>query len=857
MSSAFRNIRRGGAILALLVSAAITAPATPPVVTNLNLRGLQIGKVNTLTFTGTDLLPNPRILTTARLARQTLLKGATPNRIALEVELAPGTQPGFESWWLVTDQGVSARGVFATDSMAQEPLAAKAETLPIAMHGTLAASEVREVTFHGQAGQQIICEVEARRLESKLRPVLNLYGPGNLLVEFAMPRTDLHGDARIEARLPVDGEYRIQLHDLQYATPAPGYFCLKIGQWAYADLAFPPAIPRGVTTEVELVGSPGEIRRLRMSSATADVAMPAPWPEPEKASGPQAPVLLSDLREVVHQGDAPQPQPLGAVPVAVSARFEKPNEEHVYELTVTPESEVELAVEADALGSPIDATLELRDAKGTKLAAADDTPTSPDPRLSYKVPPKVTKILAAVRDGNGHAGPRSIYRLIATAKGKETPAGFALKVVADSCSVEPGRPAVLKVEALRDGYEGPIDLSFDHLPEGVKLAGQRVPAQATATLVTLQSGAALPEGITAVKGHGPDGEVTASTESTELARFQPWLAQALALAGMAKSDTGFAVSWGDGAAAKKVPLGGRVMLPVTCRRPPGHDGPVRLTLVTSEAKKFVRPGAVDNLNLREEKPMLIEEDKKAQAAFNTLTSAEASLTAAQKAAAAPNQAEPAAEEAQKKVELMQAAMTNAKKAAEEAARDAKNEVDFAVFVPAELPEIPHQMAFKAELLKRDRRTVEAVAYTPVQEIPVINPLALKFGMPAPAILNPKTGATVEIAGELNRLEGAKGDVNLTMENLPAGIAAPAAVTVKAAAGAFKFALKVPANFKPGEYSGARIVATGKPYGTLQVRSADHPVTLRIQAPEPPKPVAGETPAAPTTSAPSSSAPAKP
>jgi hypothetical protein len=841
--------------VALFLGAAISLAAAPPVVTNLDLRGLQIGKVNTLTFTGSDLLPNPRLLTTARLARQTLKAGATANRISLEVELAPGTQPGFEDWWLVTDHGVSARGIFATDSMEQKPFAAKVDSLPVALHGIVAGSQVSEVTFHGKAGQQIICEVEAKRLESKLRPVLNLYGPGNLLVEMGMPKAVLRGDARLEAKLPADGEYRLQIHDLQYAAAGGSYFCLKIGQWSYADLTFPPVVQRGQTTEVELVGQPGETHTVRVSSTADEPAMPAPWPEPEHASGPQAPVLLSDLREVVAEQKGPQPQVLGTLPVAVSGRFAKRDEEDAYELTVEPESEVNIEVAADSLGSPIDAQLELRDAKGAKLAAADDTPTSPDPSLTYKVPKGVTKIIAAVRDGNGHAGPRSIYRLVATTKGKENPAGFTLKIAEDNCTLEPGGANVFKVEAERAGYDGPIDLSFDHLPPGVKVTGQSVPAGATATLVTLTSDAPLPELINGVKGRGKKGEVTASVESPELSHFQPWLAQSFAMAGVAKSDVAFSVGWGSAVSEKKVPLGGKVMLPVTCNRPAGHDGPVRLTLLTSEAKKFVRPGVQDTLNLREEKPMLIEEDKNAQTAWNSMAAAEAALTAAQKAAAATKD-ETAAEEATKKVEAAEAVMESAKKAAEAAAKKAKNDADVAMLVPTDLPTIPHQIAFKAELLKRDRRTVEAVAYTPVREIPVVNPFAVKFEPPAPIKLDAKKAVTVvEIAGKIERLEGAAGDVALTMEELPPGVPAPAAVTLKAGATDFKLTLRVPATLKPGEYANAKIVATGRPYGTQVVRSADHPVTLNVLPPEPeaPKTVAGDKPSQPGTSASPSSA----
>jgi hypothetical protein len=556
-----------------------------------------------------------------------------------------------------------------------------------------------------------------------------------------------------------------------------------------------------------------------------------------------------------HKGT--EPQALGALPVAVSGRFTKSNEEDTYELTVEPESEVNIDVEADSLGSPIDAQLELRDAKGTKLATADDSPTGPDPSLTYKVPKGVTKIIAAVRDGNGHTGPRAIYRLVATTKGKENPAGFTLKIAADNCTLAPGGPNVFKVEAERAGYDGPIDLSFDHLPPGVKVTGQSMPAEATATLITLTSDVPLPELISGVKGRGKNGEITASVDSPELSRFQPWLAQSFAMVGVAKSDVAFSVGWGAAVADRKVPLGGKVMLPVTCSRPAGHDGPVRLTLLTSEAKKFVKQGAQDTINLREEKPVLIEEDKTAQAAYNNMAAAEAALTAAQKAASATKD-ETAAGEAAKKVEAAQTMMENAKKAAEEAAQKAKNDVDFAMLVPAELPMIPHQIAFKAELLKRDRRTVEAVAYTTVRDIPVINPLELKFDQPAPIKLASKKAATdVEIAGKLERLEGAAGDVALTVEGLPSGVPAPAPVTLKAGVTDFKFTLKVPATLKPGEYAGAKIVATGKPFGTQQVRSADHPVTLNVLAPEPDKPKEATADTSKQAAPPGPSSPAEP
>ena len=61
---------------------------------------------------------------------------------------------------------------------------------------------------------------------------------------------------------------------------------------------------------------------------------------------------------------------------------------------------------------------------------------------------------------------------------------------------------------------------------------------------------------------------------------------------------------------------------------------MRLTLITSQARRFLK-GVVDPAtNIKEEKAVLIDEDKGAQTAFNAVTAAETALAAAQKAATA-------------------------------------------------------------------------------------------------------------------------------------------------------------------------------------------------------------------------------
>jgi hypothetical protein len=459
------------------------------------------------------------------------------------------------------------------------------------------------------------------------------------------------------------------------------------------------------------------------------------------------------------------------------------------------------------------------------------------------VPKEVTKVTAVVRDVSGNSGPRCIYRLQATAKAKEKTGSFSLTMIEDSQTLEPGHPSVLKVEANRAGYDGPINLAFEHLPEGVQVAGQNVPAQATARLLTLSAAKACPEVITTLRGEGQKVEVLARFDSPQLAQAQPWLANTLALAGAEKTEVPFSADWSEAAATRKIPLGGKLTLPVKCVRPVGYDGPVRLTLITSQARIYNKEVVDQTRMLREEKATFIEDDKPAQAAFDALTAAQTALTAAQKAVAA-NKDEKATEALTKKVEDAQAAVDKAQAKATEAAEKAKNEVEVPLTVPAELPEIPHQMAIKAELLKRNRTTVEAVVYVPVREFPVVNPIAIKLDPPGPIKLAAKAPTPVQLTGKIERLEGSAGDVTVTLADLPAGITGTLTATVKAGATDFKFPLTAAPTTKPDDYPAVKISASGKPFGNLLVKTKETLVALTVVPVEPPaQPAVNSPPAA--------------
>ncbi len=246
-----------GALGVLAVHPGVRAAA--PTIRNLDLLGLQIGNSTVLTIDGDNLLPEPKLVLSVPIVKQVVQPKGTANRVVIEVTLDKAAIPGLYNLRVGNANGVSAGRIVAVDHLPQRAWEPKVAALPVSLHGTLTGSSKLTTSFTGKAGQTILCEVEAQRLGGKLKPVLHLLDEGGRQVAWSLPNSSLGGDARIAATLPADGLYTVEIHDAQYAAGAPGNFRLKLGAWQYVDAVFPPAVRRGQTATVELIGNtPGQ-----------------------------------------------------------------------------------------------------------------------------------------------------------------------------------------------------------------------------------------------------------------------------------------------------------------------------------------------------------------------------------------------------------------------------------------------------------------------------------------------------------------------------------------------------------------------------------------------------------------------
>jgi hypothetical protein len=871
------------------------AVGAAPTVRSLSVRGLRIGGPTVLVVDGADLLPNPRLVMTQAIASQTVKPASTATRVEFEVVLDASVEPGLQSLYLATDGGLSERQLVTVDSLPQLPFAPAVAALPASFHGTLGAGTIK-TTFAGRAGQSLVCEVEAQRLGSRLRPVLHLYDSAGKHLVWSLPLATLRGDTRIAATLPRDGDYTLTLNDLQYNAPGPNHFRLKIGSWQFADFAFPPAVQRGTSTTVRLVGAtagPGTAGTLSLpinaaGDSYAVPAVPADAAQRASFSGFPPAIQVTDAPETI---EAPRDasaviQDLAGLPMAVSGWLGVAGEEDRYRLKVVPESKLRFEVFAARLGTAIDSVLEVRRETGVVLATNDDIPGTTDSAIDFTAPKDVDTVIVAIKDTLGRAGESQIYRLVATpvaaaptpgtpsaspvagagggtaatnatvaagAPAGSPPPDFRVVAELDRLNVVAGGRGIVRLRVDRRGFAGPIRLELGALPPNLSADGLEIPADSAGKLVVVQAtGDTVGQTLTTIRGvalgapgaHaklatiesdsvGNPAPVPAVNAPASPLSAAPWLATRFAWALSTASAPGFDADWQPPTDAAIV-LGGKFSAPIVCRRPVGWDGPVRLVVLTNQNPPLVNGKDDPNRTLRAEAnaPVELPADPKATAAWDAKLAADKAVADAQAAfdKAAAGTDDKAKADTATKLSEAKAKQVAASDAAAAAASAAKNDLALPLVVPVDLPGKSVEIAFRAELLSRDKQRVLQTTCTPVRTLPVANPLHVAYSGPSPlqAKLDAKTGVSLKVAGKVERRFGLTGDVTVSAVGLPAGIAVPKTV-VKADQSDFELELKFPANQPPGTLAGVALFVTGKmtPQSPQEVRSADVPVPLEL------------------------------
>lgn len=503
--------RSGGvaAILALLLTSSVPAQSvglpTPRLLTTMPMGG-QVGTQVDITITGEELDDAGEILfSDPRLSGTPKLDGSgQPIANQYTVSIAADCPIGVYETRIRTRLGLSSSRIFSVNNLperVQKPghtTVANAMELPLnsIVNSVMSGRSADHYSFSGRKGQRVFVDVASRGIDSKLEAVV-VIGDSlgrDLVVE---RRT-----GSLDYTLPEDGKYVIKVHELTYQGGPAFYYRLAL---------------RELAADAVAVRQPAT-RRVNAFS----------WP-PEGLSEQAA------LAEIEPNNTRTQVQKI-TLPCDISGAFATAADVDLYEFEARQGEVWWIEVASERLGLPTDTNAIVQQVTGssetemlTDVAEFSDIPHPvkvSSNGYAYDGPPYhagSADVLGSIEIkadgiyrlqltdlfGGTRNDPKNVYRLVIR---KATP-DFAVvawglhqelrngdrNAVSKPLALRGGTTQALEVVAIRrDGFNGDIELSMDHLPPGVTAQGIKIPAGKNRGLMLITARADAPRGLSFV-----------------------------------------------------------------------------------------------------------------------------------------------------------------------------------------------------------------------------------------------------------------------------------------------------------------------------------------------------------------------
>lgn len=394
-------------LLTVLLAGALTAPAqvAQPYITVTAPLGAPRGTTATFTVDGYNLGGASEVLwskpgITAKIALNSelvrephtrpsptallIVDKSAKHRLTIEAAIAPDAAPGLYTYRIRTPLGTTNLGRIVVGALPEtkeremNDAVADAQllSLPTTIVGELQkAGDADHFKFAAKAGQQFVFEVVAAALNSRLDAVLTLLdGQGRVLA--SNNDFDARKDALLGYTFQQDGEYVIRLGDLERKGQMGMYgYRLNAGALPYLTNAFPLGVKQGAASEVAVYGFNLGVERARVQAAANAEWSATAWlniEAPRGASINKLKLAAGRYAEVLEQSAATTvtaPQAV-TLPATINGRIFNSSantDEDFYRFAARKGQRLVLEVEAQRYGSPLDAVIEILDAKGNPV----------------------------------------------------------------------------------------------------------------------------------------------------------------------------------------------------------------------------------------------------------------------------------------------------------------------------------------------------------------------------------------------------------------------------------------------------------------------------------------------------------
>lgn len=371
------------------------------------------------------------------------------------------------------------------------PATAQKVSFPVAICGMCEqAEDVDYYQLTGTAGQEITVNLYAQRVTKAIHSmqsggsgasvmylmdsILTLYGSnGQVITE---NDNFIGGDSFLTCKLPEDGDYFLEVRDTRYIGNPKYVYCVTIDDKPFAHAVFPMAVQRGQTIEATVIGhNLGGVKKTTVRSAADDSPgwKKVPIETPRGLTNP-VPILVSSYPQLVAADgnfSIAQAMPL-SLPVGVNGRISKRDEVHFYSFNAKKHDYYLLEIESDRRDLPLDSVIDIYDSAGKRVIGADDGYYTKDAQLYFKAPSD-GRFIVSVRDLHNRGGERFVYNLRVEPSGPD----FEVHGKYYYAQLAPGTRMIWFARLSRiNGFNGPVEMQIEGLPEGVSLTPVTIPA---------------------------------------------------------------------------------------------------------------------------------------------------------------------------------------------------------------------------------------------------------------------------------------------------------------------------------------------------------------------------------------------
>jgi len=442
-----------------------------------------------------------------------------------EVTIAPDAKPGRREIRVITKRGISNPLPFYVGQVpevarkpmktARKPVLGREEqaqrrrppeeeelkiTIPCTMNGQIAFGEINRYRFEAKKGQRLVIAVKARELipyvadavPGWFQPVLRLTDTNGRELLYC-DDFRFHPDPVLYFEVPEDGEYILSITDALFRGRESFIYRITIGELPFITSIFPLGGRVGEEVNVQMSGWNLEKASLQLPPKDAKPGIHMVAASNGKYVSNYVPFALDTLPECLEKepNDYRAKAQKVSLPIIINGRIDRPGDWDVFAVEGRAGQTIAIEVLARRLASPLDSFVKVTKADGTIIALNDDHHDAAsglntyhaDSYLMVKFPADGTYFVH-IGDTTQHGGKEYGYRLRISPPRPD----FELRVIPSRLVIRSKGAAALTVFAIRrDGFTGPIKLSFKDLPKGLEFRGSTLPANKDSVRIAVRT----------------------------------------------------------------------------------------------------------------------------------------------------------------------------------------------------------------------------------------------------------------------------------------------------------------------------------------------------------------------------------